>query len=306
MSNAQSPVLVIGATGFLGRRVVATLLERGEAVRCLARTPRIAADLGAAGAEVVAGDLLDAASIDAAVAGARAVVVCVHTISNQSTADDGQGFMDIEAQGLRNVTAACAKLGVRRVVYVTSIGVAEHATSSWLRGRWRTEQDLLASGLDATVVRPGMIVGRGGDGFSIVARAATKRFAVAVAGSAQKFRTVAVDDLAADIVDLIDIADASGTILEVGSDDVLTMRQMAAITAESIGRRPGLLVSIPGGLIRRLAPLIERIAKVPRGAISGFVGDSQQDDMVGDPAALRALLGRADRPFREAIAGQVL
>jgi len=306
MSHTEQPVLVIGATGFLGGRVVAALQESGHHVRCLVRSPHKSAALRAAGAEIVAGDLLDARSIDAAVSGTRAVIVCVHTISNQTAAEGSQGFMDIEAEGLRHVTAACKKYGVSRVLYVTSIGVAETATSSWLRGRWQTEQALLQSGLAATVVRPGMIVGRGGDGFSIVARAATTRFAVAIAGPTQKFRTVAVDDLAHNIVDLIDIADAAGRVLEVGSDDVLTMRQMIAITAESLGRRPGVTFFVPGGLIRALAPVIERIAKVPRGAISGFVGDAPQDDMVGNPTQLRTLLGRTDRSFREAIRGQVL
>lgn len=213
--------------------------------------------------------------------------------------------MDVEARGLRQVSEACTELGVRRVLYVTSIGVAEHAASSWLRGRWLTEQALFDSGLDVTVVRPGMIVGRGGDGFGIVARAATKPFAVAIAGPRQKFRTVAVDDLARDIVDLVDAPDAYGRSFEVGSDDVLTMQEMVKITATSLGRRPGVLLHIPAGMMQRLAPLAERIARVPRGAISGFVGDGPQADMIGDPTPLRTVLGRTDRPFREAIAGQV-
>jgi uncharacterized protein YbjT (DUF2867 family) len=305
MMDTNRPVLVIGATGFLGRRVVAALQDEGRSVRCLARTPEKAADLTTAGAVIVKGDMLDAESVEAAVDGVSAVIVCVHTISPQGAAGAEQGFMDVEAEGLRHVATACTKHGVGRVLYVTSIGVAEHAPSSWLRGRWQTEKELLSSGLDVTIIRPGMIVGRGGDGFGIVARAATKRFAVSIAGPRQKFRTVAVDDLAHDIVDLIDIPGAAGAVLEVGSDDVLTMREMAEVAAASIGRRPGITLFIPGGLIRGLAPLVERVAKVPHGAIAGFVGDATQDDMVGDPSSLRALLGRSDRPFREAIAGQL-
>jgi uncharacterized protein YbjT (DUF2867 family) len=229
----------------------------------------------------------------------------VHTISPQPGDASGGGFMDVEAAGLRTVVAACEAQGVRRVLYVTSVNVAEHAASSWLRGRWAIERELLASGLDATVLRPGMIVGRGGDGFSLVARAATTRFSMAVGGPRLRFRTVGVDDLAQDIVDLIDLPASFGRTLDAGSDDVLTMRQMTAIAAESLGRRPGRLVFVPGGVVRLLAPVVERIARVPKGAIAGFVGDGPQEDMIGDPGELRVLLGRADRPFRQSIEGQL-
>ena len=306
MPNDQRPVLVIGATGFVGGRVVAALRVRGRTVRCLARSPQKAQSLVADGVSVMPGDMLDQGAVDRAVEGVSAIIVCVHTLSRQGSASRGEGFMDVEADGLRHVVAACVKFGVTRVLYVTSIGVAEHAASSWLRGRWQTEQALFRSGLDVTVVRPGMIVGRGGQGFGVVARGATTGLAMAIAGPRQKFRTIAVDDLAADLVDLMDLPSAAGHVYEVGSDDVLTMKEMTAMAAESIGRQPGVILFIPAGLIRLLAPLVERVGKVPRGAISGFVGEGTREDMTGNPAPLRAILGRADRPFRQAIDGQLL
>jgi uncharacterized protein YbjT (DUF2867 family) len=73
--------------------------------------------------------------------------------------------MDVEKTGLQNIMKACNKHGVRRLIYVTSIGITPDAPSAWLRGRWQTEQFLFGSGFDVTVIRPGMIVGRGGTGF---------------------------------------------------------------------------------------------------------------------------------------------
>ncbi|MBC8090463.1 MAG: NAD(P)H-binding protein [Pseudonocardia sp.] len=305
MDDDLRPVLVIGATGFLGRRVVAALVNDGRRVRAMARTPQRAQDLAGASVEIVEGDFLDAASTAAAVDGVAAVVVCVHTISQQPAGGDDRDYMDVEAAGIGNVIAACAAHDVHRVLYVTSIGVAADAASSWLRGRFRTEKALLSSGLQATVLRPGMIVGRGGDGFGIVARGATRRFAVAVGSPRQRFRTVAVDDLARDLVDLLGEPAAVGRTFEAGSEDVLTIRQMTAEGARSVGRRPGRTVFVPTFAVRLLAPLVERLARLPRGAISGFVGEGPQQDMVGDPTALRAVLGRIDRPFAEAVAGQI-
>lgn len=73
--------------------------------------------------------------------------------------------MDIEKNGVQHVITACRASGVRRVIYLTSLGTAPAAPSEWLRERWQTEQPLLTSGLAATVIRPGFIVGVGGRGF---------------------------------------------------------------------------------------------------------------------------------------------
>ncbi len=305
MASDDRPVLVIGATGFVGRRIVAALESRGEAVRCLARTPAKAADLVSARVSVIPGDMLDPVAVTAATEGVRAVVVCVHTISRQTLRGDGGDFMDVEAEGIRNVIAACRRVGVRRVIYVTSIGVDAAATSSWLRGRAGTEQALFSSGLDATVLRPGMVVGRGGDGFGIVTRAATKRFALALGRPGQRFRTVAVDDVAEDLVDLLDHPGAAGHAFDLGSDDVLTMREMTAVVARRLDRRPGATLVVPASLIRLLAPIVERVGRIPRGAIAGIAGEGADADMIGDPGPLRALLGRSDRPFADSLDGQV-
>jgi uncharacterized protein YbjT (DUF2867 family) len=299
------PVLVIGATGFLGRHIVAALVRDGYAVRCLARTPERSPDLAGDGVEVVKGDFLDAASVERAADGVGAVIVCVHTLTPQGASAPDGDYMDVETAGLRNVVAACETHGVKRVLYVTSIGVEQHAGSSWLRGRWQTEQLLFASGLDATAVRPGMIVGRGGDGFGIVARGATRRVAVAIGSPRQVFRTVAVDDLARDIVDLLASPAAIGKAIEVGSDDVLTMREMMSIVAATVGRRRATTIFVPGGVIRFVAPVVERLAKIPRGGLRGLVGDGPRQDMIGDPTVEREILGRTDRSFRESIDGQL-
>jgi len=303
---SPQPVLVIGATGFLGRSVVASLGRHGYSVRCMARTPERAADLAGDGIEIVRGDYLDAGNVERASDGVAAVIICVHTLTPQGASAAGQGFMDVEAAGLRNVVAACEAHGVRRVMYVTSIGVEENASSSWLRGRWLTEQSLFDSGLDVTAIRPGMIVGRGGDGFGIVARGATTRFAVAMGSPRQIFRTVAVTDLADDIVDLMAQPAAVGRAFEMGSDDLLTMRQMMSVAATSIGRRRAVTLFVPASLIRLVAPLVERIARMPHGALRGLVGDGPRHDMIGDPTAVRAVLGRTDRPFRDSIVGELV
>ncbi len=137
-------VLVIGGTGFVGRRVVAALVAGGHRVRCMVRDPSRAADLSADGVDVVRGDMLDAGAVSG-------------------------------GSGLRR------RRGRRR---------GEH------RGRLPRERGTPAA------VR--MVVGHGGDGFGMVERGARRRAAILLASPHQRFRTVAVDDVAHQLVALLD------------------------------------------------------------------------------------------------------
>ena len=300
--TSNAPVLVAGATGFVGRRLVAALIASGRHVRVLARDPRRAADLAGERVEILAGDMLDRDAVGRAVESSSAVFVCVHTLSPQQANDGTSDFVDIEEAGLTNIVDACRAHDVRRVLYLTSIGVAPDGGSTWLRGRWRTERLLLDSGLEATVLRPGMIVGRGGDGFGMVERGARRRVAVVLPTREQRFRTIAVDDLAGELVELLDDARSHGQVYDVGSDDVLTVDQMIDLAAEYLGRPHPIKIHLPRSLIARLAPVIERAPHLPRGAIGGLVGDGSSADMVGDPLPIRTLLSHPPRPYRVAMA----
>lgn len=97
----------------------------------------------------------------------QAVYIAIHTLSPQPSSSANSRFMDVEKNGLQNVITACRSGNVRRIIYVTSLGIAPDAPSEWLRERWHSEQLLLNSGLDATVIQPGHIVGVGGRGLEM-------------------------------------------------------------------------------------------------------------------------------------------
>lgn len=291
-------VLVIGASGFVGRRTAQALLAGGDAVRCLARDPTRVQDLATLGCETVKGDVSDLASLERALDSVQAVYISIHTLSPQPASTSGQRFMAVELEGLQNIVTACRAHGVRRLISVTSLGITADASSEWLRERWRAEQFLLGSGLDVTIIRPGMIVGAGGRGFGMMASQARKSVAVGLGGQ-QKMRSIAVDDLVYYLVGVLDDPRAYQQCYDVGNDDVLTNGQMLDATAEILGRRPPLKLKIPPALLGALAPAIERAGKLPKGAMKGLA-DSLEADASGDPRPIRALLPRALLSFRQA------
>jgi len=292
-------VLVIGASGFVGGRLTKALLAEGYAVRCLARDPARVQDLAEIGGEIARGDVSNPASLAKSLDSVQAVYVSIHTLSPQPGSPADQRFMAVELNGLQNVVTACQAQGVRRLIYVTSLGITAEAASEWLRERWRAEQFLLGSGLDVSVIRPGMIVGAGGRGFGMLASQAKKSVAVGLGGR-QKMRSIAVDDLIYYLVGVLNDPRAYGQCYDVGNDDVLTNSEMLDATAEILGRRPPIRLQIPPALLGVSAPLIERLGKLPRGAIKGIV-DSLAADASGDPMPIRTLLPRPLLSFRQAV-----
>jgi nucleoside-diphosphate-sugar epimerase len=293
-------VLVIGGSGFIGGRLVKALLADGFAVRCLVRDSRRANDLAAFGCEIVEGDITDLFAVQAAMESMHAVYISIHTFSPQIRTAGRLRFMDVEKLGLQNVVTACRACGVRRAVYVTSLGISPDAKSEWLRERWHLEQSLLNSGLDATVIRPGFVVGVGGRGFDTVVSNAKRRVAVSMGGDRPRMRTIAIDDLVYQLVGVLDEPRAYGQCFDVGNDDVLSINELTDITADVLGRRHPLKTRAPLGLMGACAPIIERVAKMSAGAIKGLV-EGLTVDSIGDPTPIRTILPRPLLSFREAV-----
>lgn len=294
-------ILVIGASGFVGRKIAQALIADGCAVRCSARDPSRVQDLAESGCEIVQGDISDLASMQHALESVHAAYISIHTLSPQHGDTAGQGFMEIEMNGLQNIVKACQASGANRLIYVTSLGIAPDASNTWVRERWKTEQFLLHSGLDVTVIRPGQIVGVGGHGFDMMVAQAGRPVSINFfGGGQQKMRNIAVDDLVYYLVGVLNDPRAYGRTYDVGCDDLLTNNQMIDLTAEILGRHHPLKLNAPRALLRALAPLIERRANLPKGAIRGVL-DGLNTDLDGDPLPIRTILPRPPLSYRQAV-----
>jgi uncharacterized protein YbjT (DUF2867 family) len=295
-------IAVLGATGFVGAALTRSLAESGEPVRALvwdaAKARRRLGDRAEA-VELVVGDMHDADALDALLTGTRAVYVLVQTVTARQPSGAGD-YAAAERTALAGVIAAAGRAGVRRLLTVGLIGADAQAHNPWVRSRSQLETDLLSSGLEVTVLRAGLVVGAGGTGYDRLLAAASRRTAVILGPGTQRWSYIALDDLVGTLVAALDEPAAFGAVLDVGSIETPTYRQLIDRTARVLGTTPPRIVGIPLGLVKGLAPVLERLGRLPRGGLRTAV-DHLGDDLIGDVRTARAVLPRALLSWEDAV-----
>jgi uncharacterized protein YbjT (DUF2867 family) len=141
-------VLVIGATGTLGRQIAKRALDAGHQVRCMVRSPRKAAFLQEWGCELTRGDLLEPDSLDYALEGQDAVIDAATT-----RATEGGSVYETDWTGKLNLLNACERAGVKRFVFVSLLDAEKHRDVPLMDIKYCTEQLLTQSDLDYTILR---------------------------------------------------------------------------------------------------------------------------------------------------------
>ncbi len=141
-------VLVVGATGTLGRQIARQALDAGHQVRCIVRSPRRAAFLQEWGCELTRGDLLEPDSLDYALEGQEAVI----DAATARATDPGSAY-EIDWSGKQNLFAACQRAAVKRLVFLSLLDAARHRTVPLMDIKASTEQWLEASDFDYTILR---------------------------------------------------------------------------------------------------------------------------------------------------------
>jgi uncharacterized protein YbjT (DUF2867 family) len=145
----KGTVLVVGASGSCGTEIVRLLRNDGWPVRAMTRTPELTGDLVAMGAEVVKGDLIDRASLEAACQGVVYVVASAHAALSKGK----NSPQTVDRQGHRDLVDIARNVGVKHFVYVGAIGGQRYEAVDFFRIKRETEEYVMASGLDYTIVR---------------------------------------------------------------------------------------------------------------------------------------------------------
>ena len=233
------PILVTGATGYIGGRLVPQLLSKGYRVRCLARDPeRLRGRDWTGEVEVVAGDVLDRGSLGPALAGCGAAYYLVHSMA----AGEGS-FCERDLRAARNFAAAAGEAGLDRVIYLGGLGRRSERLSTHLTSRHEVGDVLRGGPVPATELCAAMIIGSGSASFEML-RALVKRLPVMVCPRWVSNRTqpIAIGSVLAYLTGCLEQPATAGQVLDVGGPDVLTYKEMMERFAAAQGWRRYILV----------------------------------------------------------------
>jgi uncharacterized protein YbjT (DUF2867 family) len=265
--SARAPILVTGATGYVGGRLVSRLLEAGHRVRCLARAAgKLAARSWASDprVEIAEADLRDEARIAAAMSGCGAAYYLVH-----SMVSTGARYAEEDRRMALGFARAAERAGLGRIIYLGGLGEAGPDLSEHLRSRREVERALASGRVPVTVLRAAMIIGSGSASFEIL-RYLVERLPVML--TPRWLRTesqpIAVDNVLGYLVGCLSTPETVGRTLDIGGPDILSYRDLMRITAQELGLRRRLVIPVPvltprlsSLWIHLVTPLSHRIAR---------------------------------------------
>ena len=227
-------VLVTGATGFLGRRVVPALRERHHQVRCLVHTPGRERVFPPRTVDIQYGNVLNPDALAAAFNGVDAVVHLVGTIRRRSR----NTYDQVNRQGVANVVAAAKEARVKHLVFVSVIGATSNRSYPYLYSKWQGEQEVANSGLSYTIIQSSIMFGAGDEFLNTIAAMIKTLPVVPVVGSGRnRLQPIAAEDVARCIATAVDREELRGKTIELGGPQQLSYNDILAIVARTIGKR---------------------------------------------------------------------
>jgi uncharacterized protein YbjT (DUF2867 family) len=297
VSIAAAPELVLltGATGYVGGRLLGALERRGCAVRCLARRPEFLRGRAAPSTEVVAGDVLDAATLPAALRGVGTAYYLVHSLGS------ARGFEEEDRRAAGNFGATAHAAGVRRIVYLGGLGDEPAGLSSHLKSRQEVGAILRASGVPLVEFRASIVIGSGSLSFEMI-RALVERLPIMITPRwvATTAQPIAVGDLIEYLLAALDLPDGPGRVYEIGGADRVSYGELMREYARQRGLRR-LMIPVPI-LTPRLSSLWLGLVTPLYARVGRKLIDSMRNaTVVKDDAAARDF-GVRPRGCRDAIA----
>jgi uncharacterized protein YbjT (DUF2867 family) len=255
-------ILITGATGYIGRHLVARLVAQGERPRCLVRdTKRAAAILPADKVELVRGDTVDSATLQEAVRGIDTIVHAAFITADHKEST-GNHYEDTNVRGTANLIQAAKDAGVKRIIEISGLGTKEDKPGSYMQGRFLAEKMLKESGVDWTIIQPSVLFGKDAPfikGLTDLIR--TAPVVPLIGGGKTLFQPIYVEDVVTVIIKVLeDPARTSGKTYTIGGPAYYSFSQVIDILLETMHKSrikapaPTALVGIGAAMMEAVLP----------------------------------------------------
>jgi uncharacterized protein YbjT (DUF2867 family) len=283
-------VLVTGATGFIGSRLVPALIAEGHRVKAMTRRPD---DYDGPG-DPVGGDVFDPGTLAEPMDGVDVAIYLVHSL-------DDNDFENKDAEAARSFGLAAAASGVHQIVYMGGLGKDDEDLSPHLRSRREVEKLLGSSGVPVTVLRAAIVVGAGGISWEMT-RQLIKNLPAMVVPKWADTRTqpIGLVDVIRYLVGVTGVEKAYGQVYEVGGADRLTYVQMLQEAAEVINGRRVPIVTVPVLTPRLSSHWIGLVTNVDTTTASNLI-DSMSTEVLQTDYSIRDIVPGEPMTYQEAV-----
>lgn len=286
-------VLVTGATGFVGSRLIPALLDQDHDVSVLVRDANHYDPANSV--DVYEGDVLKEGSVDDALEGIDAAYYLIHAMGA------GGGFEERDKTGARNFANAASDADVDRVVYLSGLGVDGDDLSAHLQSRHDVETVLAEGDYELTVLRAAVIVGDGSASFRMVRQLASRLpIMITPQWVSTRVQPIAITDVISYLVEILDAPETAGETFEIGGPDVLTYREMLVETGLLLTGREPFVIPVPLLTPRLSAYWVDLVTDVPAGVAYPLI-DGMTTDVVVTDDRIRSLISLDLTPYETAV-----
>lgn len=281
MIDPNSPlVLVTGATGYIGGRLVSRLTFAGYRVRCLVRDPsRTQGRPWTRQVEIVKGDARDYISLKAAMEGVELVYYLIHSLH------DGADFHQRDLLLARYFSRAAKEAHVKRIIYLGGLGDPETTLSPHLRSRHEVGNVLRGSGVPVTEFRAAVIVGSGGASFELI-RYISERMPIILCPSflSTRVQPIGLRNVIEYLIAAIQTPESADRIIDIGGSDLLTYKEMIQGYVNQRGLRRSFF-SVPFIKVGFCARFARLIAPIPSEIVRPLLESLRNEVIVRDDTA---------------------
>ncbi len=255
-------ILITGATGYIGRHLVARLVEQGERPRCLVRNSSHASRiLPASKVDLVTGDTIQLASLEAAVQGVETIVHAAFVTADRKE-KPGSRYEETNVGGTANLVNAAKAAGVKRIVVLSGLGTKPDKAGSYMQGRYLAEQLVIDSGLGWTIIRPSVVFGKDAPfikGLVDLIRSAP--VLPLIGGGTIRFQPIYVEDVATIILKVLAEPErTTSKIYTVGGPEQYSFREIFDALLKATGKKrpkvyaPTPLVGVGAAVMEAVLP----------------------------------------------------
>ena len=245
--NSSDRVLVLGATGFIGRRLVNDLLKQNIKARILVRSTSKAASLFSADCdiEIISGDVLKGDGLKEALRGIHTAFYLIHSMGGRSILQNTE-FAERDKKAAQNFAAAAERAGLKRIIYLGGLGEKNKDLSEHLRSRAEVAEILSSGKSLTTILRAAVIIGAGGASYEML-RYLVERLPVMICPKwiNTRIQPIAVQNVIEYLAGCLKNSETAGETFDIGGPEIMTYKMMMHKYAEARGIAKRIIIDVP-------------------------------------------------------------